>query len=80
MGRSFFSQGHRVIGNLSYEIKWNNNLRTQLGLFYTGSEGAPFSYTYRDGADLLNDDSNKIKLAQFGSISLHAFLLQLYKG
>ena len=57
VGRSLFSQGHRVIANLSYEINWNNNLRTQIGLFYSGTEGQPYSYTYRDGADLLNDDS-----------------------
>ena len=32
-------------------------MRTQIGLFYSGTEGQPYSYTYRDGADLLNDDS-----------------------
>ena len=57
IARSDFSQGHRVIANVSYEKVWNNNLRTQIGLFYEGREGSPFSYTYQEGSDLLNDDS-----------------------
>jgi len=62
VGRSIFSQGHRIVSNVSYEKIWNNNLRTQIGLFYNGSQGQPFSYTYRDGADLLNDDSSDYAL------------------
>ena len=62
IGRSLFSQGHRVVANLSYEIEWNNNLRTQVGLFYSGTQGQPYSFTYRDGADLLNDDSRDYAL------------------
>ncbi len=55
--RSDFSQGHRVSSNISYEHEWNDNIKTTIGLFYNGSQGAPFSYTYRDRRDLLNDDS-----------------------
>ena len=55
--RSDFSQGSRVIGNVSYELKWNDNVKTTIGLFYEGSQSRPVSYTYREGRDLLNDDS-----------------------
>jgi hypothetical protein len=46
-----------VIANVSYEKVWSNNLKTQIGLFYEGSESSPFSYVYKDGDDLLVDDS-----------------------
>lgn len=55
--RSDFSQGHRISSNMSYEINWNDNIKTTLALFYNGSQGQPFSYTYREGRDILNDDS-----------------------
>ncbi|RDY57687.1 TonB-dependent receptor [Flagellimonas nanhaiensis] len=55
--RSDFSQGHRIVGNFSYEFKWNDNIKTTLALFYDGNQAAPFSYIYQEGADLLNDDS-----------------------
>jgi outer membrane receptor for ferrienterochelin and colicin len=55
--RSDFSQGHRISSNVSYELKWNDNIKSTIGLFYNGSQGQPYSYTYRDGRDLLNDDS-----------------------
>lgn len=54
---SDFSQGHRVIANISYEKSWNKNLKTTIGVFYDGAESAPFSYVYQEGRDLLNDDS-----------------------
>ena len=57
VSRSDFDQGHRISSNMSYEFKWNDNIKTTFGLFYNGSQGRPFSYTYRDGRDLLNDDS-----------------------
>ncbi|PCE62837.1 TonB-dependent receptor [Sediminicola luteus] len=55
--RSDFSLGNRVNANVSYELKWNDNVKTTFGLFYEGVEGSPFSFTYREGRDLLNDDS-----------------------
>jgi hypothetical protein len=57
LARSDFNQGHRVIANASYEKEWNNNLKTQIGIFYEGSQGSPFSYVYNNGDDLLVDDS-----------------------
>ncbi len=55
--RSDFAQGHRVIGSVSYELKWNENVKSRIGLFYEGSQARPFSYIYQEGPDLLNDDS-----------------------
>lgn len=55
--RSDFSQGHRVTSFVSYEIPWNDNLKTNVGLFYEGAQGTPYSFIYAEGRDLLNDDS-----------------------
>ncbi|MFC4723111.1 carboxypeptidase regulatory-like domain-containing protein [Geojedonia litorea] len=74
VSRSDFSQGHRISSNMSYEIKWNDNIKSTIGLFYNGSQGQPYSYTYRDGRDLLNDDSRDNALiyvpASAGEITL----------
>ncbi len=55
--RSDFSMGNRITANVSYELAWNDNVKTTFGLFYEGSQGAPYSFTYNEGRDLLNDDS-----------------------
>ncbi len=55
--RSDFSLGSRVVVGGSYTKKWTDNIKSVLGLFYDGSSGQPFSYIYREGRDLLNDDS-----------------------
>ena len=55
--RSDFNQGHRLTSSLGLDFKWNENISTKIGLFYEGAEAQPYSFTYRDGADLLNDDS-----------------------
>ena len=59
---SDFSQGHRVNSFVSYEYKWNDNVKSTLGFYYEGVQGRPFSYIYAEGGtfnstDLLNDDS-----------------------
>ncbi|MBW1295824.1 TonB-dependent receptor [Aquimarina litoralis] len=46
LARSNFSAGHRIISNVSYELKWNDNIKTTIGLVYEGSQAGPFSYTY----------------------------------
>jgi len=56
IGNSQFAFGHRVSANASYEIKWNENIKTTFGMFYNGQEGGTFNYVYQ-GRDLLNDDS-----------------------
>ncbi len=56
--RSDFSAGSRIISNMSYELKWNDNLKSTFGLVYSGSQGSPYSYTYGGRASgLQNDDS-----------------------
>jgi outer membrane receptor protein involved in Fe transport len=57
VGNSEFAFGHRVSANASYEIKWNENIKTTFGMFYNGQEGGTINYIYQ-GRDLLNDDSN----------------------
>ncbi len=57
VARSQFAQGHRFLTNLGYEYKWNDNFKTSISLIYEGKQGSPYSYVYREGKDLLNDDS-----------------------
>jgi hypothetical protein len=57
VGNSQFAFGHRVSANASYEIKWNENIKTTFGMFYNGQQGGTLNYIYQ-GRDLLNDDSN----------------------
>jgi len=55
--RSDFSAGSRFISNFSYEAKWNDNFKSTFGFVYSGAQGRPYSYTYRDAASLQKDDS-----------------------
>ena len=55
--RSDFALGNRVTANVSYELRWADNVKTTFGLFYEGYQSQPYSFTYREGRDLLNDDS-----------------------
>ncbi len=55
--RSDFAGGSRILANASYQYNWNDNISTTVALLYTGFQNAPFSYSYREGRDLLNDDS-----------------------
>jgi hypothetical protein len=57
VSRSDFALGNRVTANVSYEVRWNENVKTTFGVFYDGSQSQPYSFTYREGRDLLNDDS-----------------------
>ena len=52
---SDFSQGTRLLGNGVLTYKWNKNLKTRLGFYYEGTEGAPFSYVYNDNGGILRD-------------------------
>jgi hypothetical protein len=56
--RSDFAAGHRIASWMSYEFSWLKKLKTSVSFYYEGREGMPFSYTYNDGPDLLNDDSS----------------------
>ncbi len=55
--RSDFAQDHRFLANVSYEHKWNDHIKSTIGLFYEGSRSQPVTYVYTEGRDLLNDDS-----------------------
>ena len=55
--RSDFAIGNRIVANASYRLDWNENLASTISLFYQGFQGEPYSFTYREGRDLLNDDS-----------------------
>lgn len=57
VSESDFSQGHRTLANAVVDIKWTENLKTTIGLFYEGAEGTPFSYVVGGGrsGQLLND-------------------------
>lgn len=59
LSRSDFSLGSRINANVSYEIEYGGDFggKTTVGLFYEGAQSRPFSYTYREGRDILNDDS-----------------------
>ncbi|MEO0469377.1 MAG: carboxypeptidase regulatory-like domain-containing protein [Bacteroidota bacterium] len=62
--RSDFSQGHRVLGTMSYKLKWNEagNAATTIAIFYEGLSGRPYSYIYNDGGRLNNEDSRERSL------------------
>jgi hypothetical protein len=55
--RSDFALGNRITANASYEVNWSDNLKTTFGIFYEGYQSQPYSFIYREGRDLLNDDS-----------------------
>ncbi len=57
VSRSDFALGNRIFANFSYQFAWNENVKTTFGLTYDGSQSGPYSFTYREGRDLLNDDS-----------------------
>lgn len=59
LSRSDFSLGSRISANVSYEIEYGGEFggKSTIGLFYEGAQSRPYSFTYREGRDLLNDDS-----------------------
>ncbi|MCW5514916.1 TonB-dependent receptor [Muriicola sp. Z0-33] len=57
VSRSDFALGNRISANFSYQLDWNDNVKTTFGLFYEGFQGTPYSFNYREGRDLFNDDS-----------------------
>tara|TARA_R110002073_G_scaffold216229_2_gene376462 strand:- start:26639 stop:29836 length:3198 start_codon:yes stop_codon:yes gene_type:complete len=57
--RSNFSAGHRITSSFSYELQWNKSLKTTFGLFYSGRQGLPTSYTYGGRARGLQDDDSR---------------------
>lgn len=58
---SDFDPGHRIISNSTIEFKWTEKIKTRIGLFYEGAEGAPFSYVVQ-GSGLLSDTGSNSAL------------------
>lgn len=58
---SDFAPGHRIIANSTIEFKWSEKVKTRIGLFYEGAEGAPFSYVV-GGSGLLSDTGSNSAL------------------
>ncbi|MEM6644330.1 MAG: hypothetical protein AAF616_15230, partial [Bacteroidota bacterium] len=55
--RSSFSQGHRILANVSYKREYAGFMSSQLCLIYEGQSGRPFSYVYGNGQNIQNEDS-----------------------
>lgn len=49
LGRSPFSQGHRVQVSMAYRQDLSQNVAANLSLYYSGTSGRPFSYTIGGG-------------------------------
>ncbi|PSQ94116.1 MAG: hypothetical protein BRD30_00590, partial [Bacteroidetes bacterium QH_2_63_10] len=45
LGRSPFSQGHRVQSTVGFQQELTGNVSANLSLYYSGTSGRPFSYT-----------------------------------
>jgi hypothetical protein len=74
LSRSDFAPGHRVIANSTLEFKWSESLKTRIGLFYEGAQGAPFSYVY-NGGGLLADTGSFSALAFVPATEAQALLV-----
>ncbi|WP_313903056.1 TonB-dependent receptor [Flavobacterium anhuiense] len=59
VSRSDFDQGSRVMANSSIKFKWNNNIKTTIGLYYEGAQGTPISYIYNDSNGRIMRDTNQ---------------------
>ncbi|MHA7056709.1 TonB-dependent receptor [Aquimarina sp. M1] len=57
LARSDFSQGSRITANVSYEKEYLGFMKSTIALFFEANQGSPYSFVYREGRDLLNDDS-----------------------
>ncbi len=62
LSTSDFSPGHGILANSTFEFKWTENIKTRIGIFYEGAEGAPFSYVYDDRGNLLQDTGSNSAL------------------
>lgn len=55
--RSDFALGNRILADASYRFNWSANVQTTISFLYQGFQGSPYSFSYREGRDLFNDDS-----------------------
>ena len=63
VGRSTFDVGSRLIGALSYRKEYAGFMATTVSLFYNGQSGEPFSYVYRGGDAIVNEDNQDYERA-----------------
>lgn len=61
--RSDFSQGHRVIAQVSYRKEYAGFMASQLAVVYEGQSGNPYSYIIGNGQNMTNEDSRNRALA-----------------
>src|SRR6218665_1240321 len=54
---SAFSSGHRIVGLVSYEKRFQH-IGTSVSLFYNGQTGERYSYVYNDAGKLNKDNPN----------------------
>ena len=57
LARSNFSQGSRIIGQLSYQADYFGFGSTQISLVYEGQSGEVTTFIYGSGDDITNEDS-----------------------
>lgn len=55
--RSQFSQGSRILANVSYKKEYLGFMSSQLSIIYEGRSGSPFSYIYGSGQNIQDEDS-----------------------
>lgn len=60
--RSDFSVGSRIIGQVSYRKEYGGFAATQIGMFYNGQSGRPYSFIYNDNGNLTSEDSRERSL------------------
>ncbi len=59
---SDFDMGSRVLAYLSYRIEYLNHAATTISLFYNGQSGKRFSYLYKDGNRMTNENSKDMDI------------------
>jgi hypothetical protein len=55
LARSDFSTGHRVLGRLTYQQQFGENVAATLSLIYEGQSGSPFSYVIGNSQNMVNE-------------------------
>lgn len=46
LGRSSFDIPHRIMANISYNYEWTKDIKSTIGIFYSGNSGEPYSLVY----------------------------------
>jgi outer membrane receptor for ferrienterochelin and colicin len=62
LARSDFSPGHRVLGRVTYQQQFLDNIAATLTLIYEGQSGVPFSYAIGESGGMVRDGSENASL------------------